>query len=880
FLLAKDLFGEKVALWAVLWCVFPSQYLLDFSLNPQGGYIETICLGSMVLWLSIRLIRAKSEVKRAWLYFALGLSGGFAWWTSPLTSYYLMSSALFILLIERRRIFFWRGALALIGFILGSLPFWIYHIRHHIGLGGFSGGFQLKYMGAGLVQLFFYNIPKLLGSGLQANPVSISILLMVFFALSFVVFFRESYRDFINLFSFRKKELTGQSILLLFFFVVCLIYSTSQMGSLGNVRYLLVLFSLVPIMVGLFLKWISRFWKPLPWIIMMGLISLHIPLFFESQLKVAPYVKSRNDALKQLGQAILDVDINRAYAGFQLAGKLSFLSDEKLIVSTPVHERYQPYQDILEASNQVAYIFEGRGDIPEALSTIGGTSSIMRMGSFTVYHDFSEPRRRYRQIIPHQWSAGPGSHSSDLLATFDRDYDHVWSEGREDENDSNFTLDLGQVYTIGKIRMMNRVMHFKNYPERFLLETSVDGQQWQLAIKSDGFYSYYWSGPRLYAWSLLFRWELCFDAIKAHYLRIRRLGEQGKHAWEINEIFVYEDVGDVLDPKEDLDTLLEFIVGQEFDFIYADRWMSAIIREHTGSRIKVLPTFIDSTFKRNEIPSILVHFGPRVGFVLDEADAEAFQIKMQENDIQVERKIFGRHILFYFLQWPDESELRLKKDQSYVWTGFCVLDCNLASRSQAAAGLAGWLMERGQNEDADKWYSYAIRTDPDNIDALRGNAIMLHRFGKYKESQKNWRQLYQETIPENSAFCRFSDGVEFIGYTLAKDEVSPGDQVSINYYWKIDKRQADNWFVFVHFANNQFLFQNDHPLTNQFRDDDMVISETQVLDIPKDTTPGVYEIGLGIYEGTSNARRKVVKTHLPHKKGKVIVGKLRVQSTE
>ncbi len=112
--------GARVAL---LWLALPPTMLTLYTTATLGGYTETLLFGNILLlmadgqWLLADRWRAGR-----WLLF--GSIAGFAFYTFPLILIYLIPIGL--LLLYRLRVKAWSDyASALVGFVLGSAPWWL-----------------------------------------------------------------------------------------------------------------------------------------------------------------------------------------------------------------------------------------------------------------------------------------------------------------------------------------------------------------------------------------------------------------------------------------------------------------------------------------------------------------------------------------------------------------------------------------------------------------------------------------------------------------------------------------------------------------------------------------------------------------------------------
>ncbi len=108
---------------AMLWMALPPTMLTLYTTATLGGYTETLLFGNVLLLMAdSRWLMADRWRAGRWLLF--GVIAGFAFYTFPLILIYLIPIGLLLLYRLRGRA--WRGYLmALLGFALGSAPWWL-----------------------------------------------------------------------------------------------------------------------------------------------------------------------------------------------------------------------------------------------------------------------------------------------------------------------------------------------------------------------------------------------------------------------------------------------------------------------------------------------------------------------------------------------------------------------------------------------------------------------------------------------------------------------------------------------------------------------------------------------------------------------------------
>ncbi len=142
----------------------------QYMASPRGGYALGLLFIVILLDLSCRLCETRRVSRSAWL--ALGLVAGLAFWNFWLVLPAVAAAGCLLLHAYRHRLFRARVLLpGLGGFLLGSLPFWCWNLRHDWASFSLSqGGAAPLIVGIpGAVRsAIFRRLPKLLDPGLGA----------------------------------------------------------------------------------------------------------------------------------------------------------------------------------------------------------------------------------------------------------------------------------------------------------------------------------------------------------------------------------------------------------------------------------------------------------------------------------------------------------------------------------------------------------------------------------------------------------------------------------------------------------------------------------------------------------------------------------------
>ncbi|MDQ2830000.1 MAG: glycosyltransferase family 39 protein [Chloroflexota bacterium] len=326
--LARRVVGRQAALVAALLAALAPLYPAVWSLKARGGYVETLVFGSALLIVTHRLLygphdglglRALPPARPArfvgltrlrqrlaprgggatrpygWLLL-WGLLAGLAFWTNPVSLYYIVTGAgaFAVAALRRHGWRVWRpetrqrlGRAALpsliplvLGVIVGGLPLWVDNIFYARGatfayLLAPSGGVGATLSRAPRVVVFFIDsiIPKLTGAwepwGAPANVV-LGLLVLALYALSAAYLLLRLAAGRRGVLGYRGRPRHGQGLLLTFALVVAVVFCLSSFGGAAlnpqfdaASRYALPLLSVLPVAAGALVWRLWRAWAPL-----------------------------------------------------------------------------------------------------------------------------------------------------------------------------------------------------------------------------------------------------------------------------------------------------------------------------------------------------------------------------------------------------------------------------------------------------------------------------------------------------------------------------------------------------------------------------------------------------------------------------------------
>ena len=263
FLLGFLVHSERAGRIAATLIAVPPQALLVWSVKARGGFIELVLLGSLALVLALLWSRS---IKRPGFTIALmGVVVGVGWWVNNQMAFFIPALALSFLggvlgfyrlpWSERFRMLARQATIGVLGFLVGSLPFWVYNLTSSPRFETFrflmrpaEEGKMLEYFGG----LLTTSLPILFGArGFWQHEdlfpgASIVVWLLLGATLLNACLLVVRGRREGTLFFVRPVE-----VLLIFIVTTAAIFSASSFGWLAEApRYLLPLYPAVFVLMG------------------------------------------------------------------------------------------------------------------------------------------------------------------------------------------------------------------------------------------------------------------------------------------------------------------------------------------------------------------------------------------------------------------------------------------------------------------------------------------------------------------------------------------------------------------------------------------------------------------------------------------------------
>ncbi len=558
--------GWMTGMLAAAFLTIPPLYLSIVGQLATGGHEEAVLMETFVLFGTC-LLAFNPEKDRISLAILIGLLAGLGWWSSLLGAPLLTAGVIGLLVAKPRILLGWVPWAGLGGFFFGSLPFWIWEFFHHFSTFRFfaagQGGPGISFFVTLYAVLRYSLIESFLGywwdgqSVLPSVPsflawsVFIVVYLPVFFLLLFVIF--QWIRRMVSL---RNPFQNPKDLVVFTFLILVFIFSFSEEGTHGSLRYSLALYTPFAVLLAFWLRKIFLFRKILGSVALVGLLSFNFFLhtLFLQEANNLPY-----RPVDHLIKALKDHGIHYAYADNRISQVLTFESREEIICADFFGRRNYNYLRAVDAAppKEIAIVTHQKlgNPYPEtmaaALRLLGGSRKRFEVGSYVFWYDFQEPVPLLRPLSPNSWRIIASREEGQVEMIKDRDLMTSW-KARKRAGDS-LSVDLGRPTSVARISFLPGPIEY-GIPCGFKLETSLDQKKWELVAETsakDVMGGLYWhqghpwfdQNPRL---------QITFSPHPCQYIRITNLTtpENPNEPWTIAELFIYEDSKKPYNPSQ------------------------------------------------------------------------------------------------------------------------------------------------------------------------------------------------------------------------------------------------------------------------------------------------------------------------------------------
>ncbi|HEV8310879.1 MAG TPA: discoidin domain-containing protein [Methylomirabilota bacterium] len=660
--LAWHAFGPRAGLFTALCLAIPPDYLLYWSHEARPHYLLSMALGTLALLVALRApLRPprRAALGAGLLGFVLGL----AFWTNFLSLVFFPAVAVLLLTRGVRLRMVPVALVALPTFVLGSLPHWLYGLPHDTAFPPAGDRISAPELLAHALAFARVAWPTLAGVprplrdsvgeaaiGLGLARGALSLALGLLYGAAVISTIR----------AIRRAGPAGRSLSLALVALVVVsvgvAVGTEYGESLeGDPRYLLPLYTALPILVG---RWLASLAATRAAAAMVtALLAIHaidaatgsLRVFMpEMGAAVNADVVSRRATIASLERA----ELRRLYAPDFGLRILTFTSRERVIFSSPYEEIYPRYALAVDGAPAPGWWLGGRSALfEENLRALGVRFAYRELGPYAqAYVDFELPEQALRELDPGRLRATASEGPAVADRILDRDAATLWSTVRPQAGGEWIQLDLGRPEPIAMVRWLPGT--YQEVPTGLRLEASLDGRAWQRLLEVPRYFGpLYWSAGRPMGRVRSGRVELRTPPTPARYLRITQTGRNPRWPWTIRELFAYAacPVAPAARPVDDA-TLARAIGAAGVTRLYADHgWGSRVALADPEIRIVPANLHLDAYGFDGAAADLMappVRWDSRSGALLEPADVEGFTAMARAGGLGFRSRSIGGLTLF------------------------------------------------------------------------------------------------------------------------------------------------------------------------------------------------------------------------------------------
>ena len=558
YLLGRDLFGHRAGLLAAGLAALGPFLLVANSVSARGINIETLTLGTLLLWISVRMLKAGADHPRqAWYCLAYGLTAGVGVWTHALFLYFLPPTFLILWWADPRLVLRPRFALLSLAFLLGVSPFVIHNIQTHGG--------TLYYMSQSRPHSGFLNniwifltrgFPVIVGAyGVWGKVWQISLLgpVVLLFSAAVGLVALVGWGKNLLLRILKRPQADGSEILFLSLVCTAVVFSAVGGADSGSFRYLLSLFAIWPLAAAYFFEVLStrkKWGRPVAGFIVLAMAVLNImgsvvnsPAWDKEQREKWADLAQIHDELAEFMNA---KNLRYAYiSNYWVGMRGTFLAKEKIILIPFFKERYPPYRDGLLRSKRPAFVMDGERNtriIKHGLAALHADFKVDRLQKIWVFYDIKAPSYAVQSLSPTGFRIAGASAYPAASTVWDLNAQTRWTTDASQRPGQFIELDLGRVLPdICQVLLFSGTL--QDVPADLEIKSSLDRINWTPLVQSDCPIPMVWSGGKPVSLYLSPWQEFRFAPRPARYLRLEQKGKRKVYWWSVLEVLVGQKAG-------------------------------------------------------------------------------------------------------------------------------------------------------------------------------------------------------------------------------------------------------------------------------------------------------------------------------------------------
>ncbi len=658
---SKDMWGRRAGLLAMLLAALPPSYFLVHNILPRAAYIEIPTLSLLLGWLAWRLAHKKGP---SWEYLVFGIAAGLGFWTHFLIAYALLGSALYMVLCDWRVLVRKSLPLMLVGFLLGSMPLWIYNLeepfatflyltRPKFHVAAFEAFWRVMVDGISGVLVAWAGgrgAPEGLG------PIYYGAGTLGLVSLAWLVYERRL--ALWRLFRFDGRQTDGSELWLLILLAALGVTVLSGESASYTLRHLVPVYAaLIPLGAYLLDRLWQRGLRALSWSFLALIMALNLIGLYEAANIFHPERYGPCQAQERLNQnpaqSMLARGVRSAYTyRYWDAYIFNFDVAEKVILDTPSESHYPMYMRDILGDPKAG--FTARFDkVPyeNPLRAAGARFKVFtesgQGGAFYCLYDVEGPGHGLAEVSKEKWSlkARPNPASAHLIL------DNAVSVWRFYENRKAIAvldLDLGKVEDdLCLFRLVTG--NSGGSATHLTLETSLNGRTWSKALKLNGYrWPIFRAGEKFIINSLAPSQDLYFPPRAARFLRLIIDNKPSPdEAWYLSEISLYRAAPAAAQLEPQL--VAEAARGLGIKAVYAEQNLMARLPQDLTAHHSFCPgpaLWPEQVAEQIMLPQDLTG----VALVMEPYQAPAFEAFLKEQGFTWQVKAAGGYRIFHGLK--------------------------------------------------------------------------------------------------------------------------------------------------------------------------------------------------------------------------------------
>ena len=648
--------GRRAGLMAMLYALVGSDTNFHYAGSARHGYMTVIVAGFLAVWMACRIAThaRKDGTVSWWECLILGLAAGLGWWATPLVIFSL-ATAVVILLCGFRVAMLRRGLIpGVAGFLAGGLPWWLWNATHSWKTFGFAGALGEIPIQTGLL-IFWHQVLVLT----ELSPLSKSwnvvrlVLFLGVLALFMILLVRAMRRPE------ERDSMYYRLAVPVLLVVSALIFSTSHNASFAVSKYVLPLFPLIAVMVGVSCDWLlRRFHVPLGWLVFVALLPPHLYHAAGGRVDLA-YDRPIWEVAPKLAEKVGPLCDGICLGDWPLHW-MNFADGERLCVAAVPDERYAPYARKAELAERLAILNDYRR-IGDFLLATGGRSLQMNVSGIHVDYALTPPPDDWRYLDPAAVvSADDSSGNSCGQAVGDGIMDTSWSTEVNPTNLPSLTFTFDRPLRLCGMRFLSPNTQ---YPGQVKIEAWRDEQRrWETILGGAGISDYFWSGNYAMLGGIQYYAEVRFLVPTGGISRVRLtcLTVESPYWVHLGEVLFLEEAPAPGGAVPAVDACVAALKVSGVKQFYGPRWMADRVALAVGDGMEVhAPSLIGRSVQ--EVPDedsmspYPVVIRGTTGFLMDERDASRSRKVLTRAGLRWAETVLGRYVLLV-VQKPGVEE--------------------------------------------------------------------------------------------------------------------------------------------------------------------------------------------------------------------------------